>query len=269
MTALLARRRSPLATAVLLLLALLVVGGGYAALSSSGRADAAPRSESSAVLQQGRKLYLEGCASCHGANLEGAQQPDGTVAGPTLIGVGAAAVDFQVGTGRMPLSNPNIQAPSKQPIYDDAEVAALAAYVASISPGPAIPSAEELDQSDADIALGGNLFRNNCASCHNFSGQGGALTNGKSAPSMAQTTDRHIWEAMITGPQNMPVFPNSTITVQNKQDILAYINSLQSHNNPGGVDLGRLGPVTEGILFWVVGIGALICVAVWIGIKAR
>ena len=74
---------------------------------------------------------------------------------------------------------------------------------------------------------------------------------------------------MITGPQNMPVFPNSTITVQNKQDILAYINSLQSHNNPGGVDLGRLGPVTEGILFWVVGIGALICVAVWIGIKAR
>jgi ubiquinol-cytochrome c reductase cytochrome c subunit len=268
-TALLARRRSPLATAVLLLFALLVVGAGYAFVSRAGSADAAPRSESSAILDQGRKLYLEGCASCHGANLEGGRQPDGTVAGPTLVGVGAAAVDFQVGTGRMPLAQPDAQAPAKDPVYSDAEVAALAAYVASVSPGPAIPSPEELDYSSADIALGGNLFRNNCASCHNFSGQGGALTDGHYAPSMAQTTDRHIWEAMITGPQNMPVFPNSTITAENKQDILAYINSLQAKSNPGGIDLGRLGPVTEGILFWIVGIGALVLVAVWIGIKAR
>jgi ubiquinol-cytochrome c reductase cytochrome c subunit len=268
-TALLARRRSPLATAVVLLLALLAVGGLYAVVSGTGKAQAAPKSASSTVLDQGRQLYLEGCSSCHGANLEGAAQPDGTIAGPTLIGVGAAAVDFQVGTGRMPLANPNAQAPVKPGVYSDVEVAALANYVASVSPGPAIPSPEELDYTGADIALGGNLFRNNCGSCHNFAGEGGALTNGKYAPSMVETTDKHIWEAMLTGPQNMPVFPNSTLPPENKQDLLAYINSLQEQPNAGGIDLGRLGPVTEGLLFWIVGIGALVGAAVWIGVKAR
>jgi ubiquinol-cytochrome c reductase cytochrome c subunit len=268
-TALLARRRSPFATAVVLLLGLLAVGGLYALVSGSGRAEASPHNATSTVLDQGKKLYLEGCSSCHGLGLEGAQQPDGTVAGPPLIGVGAAAVDFQVGTGRMPLAAPGPQAPAKPVIYTDTEIEALAAYVASFSPGPAIPTAEELDYSDADLALGGNLFRANCSSCHNFAGEGGALTFGKYAPSMVESTDKHIWEAMLTGPQNMPVFPNSTLRVEDKQAILAYVNSLQDQANPGGIDLGRLGPVTEGLLFWIVGIGALIAAAVWIGVKAR
>ncbi|MFZ0324542.1 MAG: cytochrome c [Actinomycetes bacterium] len=269
MTALLARRRSPFATAVVLLLGLLAVGGLYAVVSGSGRAQAAPQGATSTVLDQGKKLYLEGCSSCHGLGLEGAKQPDGTQAGPTLIGVGAAAVDFQVGTGRMPLAAPGAQAPPKPVIYTDAEIAALAAYVASFAPGPAIPTPEELDWSGADLALGGNLFRANCSSCHNFSGEGGALTDGKYAPPITESTDRHIWEAMLTGPQSMPVFPNTTLRVQDKQAILAYINSLQDQPNVGGLDLGRLGPVTEGLLFWVVGIGALVAAAVWIGVKAR
>ena len=269
MTALLARRRSPFATAVVLLLGLLAVGGLYALVSGSGRASAAPQSASSTVLDEGKKLYLEGCSSCHGLGLEGIRQPDGTVAGPTLIGVGAAAVDFQVGTGRMPLANPQAQAPVKPVIYTDEEVEALAAYVSSFSPGPAIPTAEDLNYTDADLALGGNLFRANCSSCHNFAGEGGSLTFGKYAPSLTESTDKHIYEAMLTGPQNMPVFPDTTLRVQDKQAILAYINDLQGQPNPGGVDLGRLGPVTEGLLFWIVGIGALVAAAVWIGVKAR
>lgn len=262
-----ALRSSPLAAAFLVLVALVAVGTLYAFLSAKSTADAAsgPASE----LQLGRKLFLSGCASCHGVNLEGGLQPDGTVAGPSLVGVGAAAVDFQVGTGRMPLANPNAQAPRKPVVYTQEQIAALASYVASVAPGPAVPDQAALDLSGADVALGGNLFRANCASCHNFAAQGGVLTNGKYAPSMDKATDQQIWEAMLTGPQNMPVFPDTTLTPSDKRAILAYINTVQRAPNTGGIDLGRVGPVTEGLLFWIVGIGAMIAAAVWIGVRAK
>ena len=269
MTALLARRRSPIASTVLLVLALMVVGALYSLVAGINQAQAAPASASNTQIDLGRKLYLEGCSSCHGANLEGVQQPDGSVAGPSLVGVGAAAVDFQVGTGRMPFTSPGAQVAQHPVNYTDAEIAALAAYVASISPGPAIPSPEELQYTSGDVAPGGVLYRNNCGACHNFAAEGGALSNGKYAPAMTGATDQQIWEAMLTGPANMPVFPNSTLTPKDKQQILAYVNSLRAAPNPGGIDLGRLGPVTEGLLFWVVGIGALMGVAVWIGVKVR
>ena len=275
MTALLARRRSPLATAVLLLLALAAVGGVYALASTGSRADAAPRSETSTQVAEGKKLFLEGCSSCHGMNAEGLFQPDGTVAGPSLIGVGAAAVDFQVGTGRMPLANPGAQAPRKDPIYTDEEIAALAAYVVSLSPGdpgPAIPSPDMYDYSNLtpeELALGGQLYRANCAACHNFAGEGGALSAGKYAPSLMGVDAKHIYQAMITGPQNMPVFPDTTLRVEDKQAIIGYIKSLETQPNPGGIDLGRLGPVTEGLLLWTLGLGLMIAVAVWIGVKAK
>jgi ubiquinol-cytochrome c reductase cytochrome c subunit len=274
-TALLARRRSPFATAALLLVALVAVGGIYALASSSGRAQAAPRAETSTQVEEGKKLFLEGCASCHGMNGEGQFQPDGTVAGPSLIGVGAAAVDFQVGTGRMPLANPGAQAPRKTPIYSDEEIAALAAYVVSLSPsnpGPAVPSPDMYDYSNLtpeELALGGQLYRANCAACHNFAGEGGALSAGKYAPSLMGVDAKHIYQAMLTGPQNMPVFPDTTLRVEDKQAIIGYIKSLETQPNPGGIDLGRLGPVTEGLLLWTLGLGLMIAVAVWIGVKAK
>lgn len=275
MTALLARRRSPFATALLLIVALLATGAVYAVVTSANRAQADTHAESSTLVDQGKKLFLEGCSSCHGMSAEGQFQPDGTVAGPSLIGVGAAAVNFQVGTGRMPLANPGVQAPRKDPIYTDDEIAALAAYVVSLSPsnpGPAVPSSDMYDYSNLtpeELALGGQLYRANCAACHNFAGEGGALSNGKYAPSLMGVEARHIYQAMLTGPQNMPVFPDTTLRVEDKQAIIGYIKSLETQPNPGGIDLGRLGPVTEGLLLWTVGLGLMIAVAVWIGVKAK
>ena len=145
----------------------------------------------------------------------------------------------------------------------------MSAYVASLAPGPAIPSAEQIDFADADVAEGGVLFRINCAQCHQAAGQGGALTQGKYAPSLMESTPQEIYEAMITGPENMPIFADSTLQVEEKQAILAYINELQEAPSPGGMALGRLGPVAEGLFLWTAVFAALIAAAVWIGIKAR
>jgi len=271
-TFLLARRRSRWATPVLLMFALAIVGIAYAAIAAQNASADAPKAASSTQIDQGRKLFLEGCSSCHGLNAEGGYQVDGTVAGPSLIGAGAASVDFQVSTGRMPLANPGAQAVRKPPIYTADETAALAAYIASLGPGPAIPTEEQYSTTGItpeEMALGGALFRANCASCHGFSGKGGALTDGKVAPSLTNTDPRHIYSAMLTGPQNMPVFPDSTLRTEDKRAIIAYIETIREQPNNGGIDLGRLGPVTEGLLLFTLGIGALIAVAVWIGVKAK
>lgn len=256
-----ARRRSPIVASALLIGALAVVGLGYAAIGSVQPAQAAVGTETQ--VEAGRQLYLEGCSSCHGLAAQG------TGNAPTLIGVGAAAVSFQVGTGRMPLAAPGAQAPANMPTYTDEEVAALAAYIATLAPGPAIPSAEQLDYADADIALGGELFRINCAQCHQAAGQGGALTQGKYAPNLMESTPQHIYEAMLTGPQSMPVFSDAQLTVEDKQAIIAYVRTLQTEASPGGLTLGKFGPVTEGVFLAIAAFGALIAAAVWIGIKAR
>ena len=214
-------------------------------------------------IEEGKRLYLEGCSSCHGLEAQGSAN------GPSLIGVGAASVHFQVATGRMPMAAPGAQAPVKEVIYTEEEIAAMSAWVASLAPGPAIPTAEQLDFSDADVAEGGVLFRINCAQCHQAAGGGGALTDGKYAPSLMDATPQEIYEAMLTGPQNMPIFSDETLPVEEKQQILAYIDALQQAPSPGGLSLGRLGPVVEGLFMWTAVFAALIAAAVWIGIKAR
>jgi ubiquinol-cytochrome c reductase cytochrome c subunit len=251
-----------MAAAVVVLLALLVTGGLYAVVGSTGRAEANARAAQSQQINEGRELFLENCSSCHGLRAEG------TSDGPTLIGVGAAAVDFQVGTGRMPLAAPGAQADRGPVQFTQEEIAALAAYVASLGPGPAVPAEEELDYAEANLGEGGELFRTNCATCHNFAGQGGALTWGKYAPSLEGVDPKHIYEAMLTGPQAMPQFGETTLTPEDKQAIIKYIKTIEAQPDPGGAGLGRIGPVSEGIAAWVIGIGALIAVAIWIGAKA-
>jgi ubiquinol-cytochrome c reductase cytochrome c subunit len=215
-------------------------------------------------IEEGRQIFLKGCSSCHGINAEGAQ------IAPSLIGVGAASVDFQVGTGRMPMADMSTQAMRKDPIYNAEETAALAAYVASLAPGPAIPGESELNfERDGSTAEGGELFRNNCAMCHNFAGQGGALSQGKYAPTLMGVEPKHIYEAMVTGPQSMPVFSDKTITPEEKMSIIKWIKAAEKEPNLGGASLGRVGPVTEGLLGWVLGLGMLIGVAVWLAMKAR
>ena len=203
-------------------------------------------------------------AQPHGINAEG-----GGIA-PSLIGVGAASVDFQVSTGRMPMADMSQQAMRKKPLYSPEEVAALAAYVASLAPGPAIPTAEQLNyERDGNVAEGGELFRTNCAMCHNAAAQGGALTGGKYAPSLMGVEPVHIYEAMITGPQAMPVFGNQAITPEEKLSIIKWIKSVESEGSYGGASLGKVGPVTEGLLGWVLGLGSLIGIAIWLATKAR
>ncbi|MQA93211.1 MAG: c-type cytochrome [Streptosporangiales bacterium] len=258
-----ARRRHPLAGYAVVLLALAVIGVVYAALSpETGRAEATV-SASVKDVTEGKRLFDQSCASCHGLNAEG------TKTGPSLIGVGAAAVDFQVGTGRMPAANPGAQMPRKRPVFDDQQTKALAAYVASLGGGPAIPSKEQVDPATGDAALGQSLFITNCAQCHNFAGGGGALTGGKKAPDLHETTPSHIYSAMITGPQAMPVFNDTTVTPEQKRAIIAYIVETREEPNPGGFGLDRLGPVSEGLVGWVVGLGLIVAAAVWITAKQR
>jgi ubiquinol-cytochrome c reductase cytochrome c subunit len=243
---------------VLLLLALLVTGGLYAALAPTP-AGAAEASESD--IEFGSELFQANCASCHGMNAEGTQDA------PSLIGVGAASVDFQVGTGRMPMENNGPQALAKAPQFDDEQVKALAAYVASLGAGPAIPTAEQVDPAEGDVANGMQLFRTNCAMCHNAVGAGGALSEGKFAPALWDSSPTVIYEAMVTGPQAMPVFNDANLTPEEKRDIISYIVA-QRDGSPGGAELGALGPVTEGIWAWVIGIGLLIAASIWMGAKS-
>ncbi|MFE3253375.1 c-type cytochrome [Streptomyces sp. NPDC059209] len=253
-----ARRRHPLAAVVVLLLALAATGGLYAAFAPAGKAQADDTAQSLAI-DEGKKLYAVGCASCHGVGGQG------TSDGPSLTGVGAAAVDFQVGTGRMPAQQPGPQVPKKKVIYDQKEIDQLAAYVASLGPGPSVPTAKQYNPEGADSANGGELFRSNCAQCHNFGGEGGALTNGKYAPGLEGVSPKHLYEAMLTGPQNMPSFPDSTMPEQEKRDIIAYVDAVNGDesSNPGGLKLGGIGPVSEGLFSWIIGLGALIAVAIW------
>ncbi|MFA3874338.1 c-type cytochrome [Streptomyces sp. MMCC 100] len=257
-----ARRRHPLAALVVLLLALACTGGLYAAFAPASKAQADESAQSLAI-DEGKKLYAVGCASCHGTGGQG------TTDGPSLVGVGAAAVDFQVGTGRMPAQQPGAQIPKKKVVYSQAEIDQLAAYVASLGAGPAIPSEEKYGPEGADIAKGGELFRTNCAQCHNFTGKGGALTHGKYAPSLEGVDPKHIYEAMQTGPQNMPSFPDTTLSEQNKKDIIAYLDAVNGDEtvDPGGLSLGGLGPVSEGLFGWIFGLGACIAVAVWVAAR--
>ncbi|WP_371401356.1 cytochrome c [Kribbella sp. NBC_00662] len=263
-----ARRRHRSAGLVVLLFGLLAVGSAYAAFAPDDAV--ADNSAQSQQIEEGKKLFAVGCSSCHGLNAEGGGNGAGKMAGPSLIGVGAAAVDFQVGTGRMPAMQPGAQIPRKNPAYSQEEIEALAAYVASLAPGPAVPAQDSYDISkatDEQITRGGELFRTNCTACHNFAGRGGALPNGKYAPSLMGVSEKHIYEAMLTGPQQMPVFSDQVMQPEDKRDIIAYLKALQAQKDPGGFGLGRLGPVSEGLWGWFIGIGLLVCVAVWIGAK--
>jgi ubiquinol-cytochrome c reductase cytochrome c subunit len=215
-------------------------------------------------VEQGKALFAIGCASCHGLDAQG------TKFGPVLVGVGAAAVDFQVASGRMPMATEGNQAFPKERQFDEEETAALAAYVASLGPGPAIPSPEQYEPNNpdaAEVARGGELFRTNCSACHNFAGAGGALPEGRVAPSLFDVSNRHLYEAMTTGPGQMPVFSDSVLRPQDKRELIAYLNALHEQPAEGGLDLGGLGPVSEGFWAWIVGMGGLVAFAVWIAAK--
>ncbi|KZC95496.1 MULTISPECIES: cytochrome bc1 complex diheme cytochrome c subunit [Clavibacter] len=254
-------RRSPLTTVALLAIGLLFTGGAYA-LIQTGTASAQVDLKSAQTIDEGQKLFGSNCATCHGMDATG------TGVAPSLIGVGAASVDFQVGTGRMPLQATTVQAEEKPTQFTDDQVKELAAYVASLAPGPAIPASQYLD-GQGDPANGAELFRINCAMCHNVAGAGGALTEAKFAPSLKGVDPVHIYEAMVTGPQNMPVFNDTNISPEDKRDIITSLQYIEQNSNVGGADLGGLGPVSEGLFMWIFGLGGIVALTVWLTAKSN
>jgi ubiquinol-cytochrome c reductase cytochrome c subunit len=252
------RQRRRLANVAGLLAALILTGALYSVFAPANAAE--DSTSESAAEAAGRELYERSCITCHGDNLEGVPNR-----GPSLIGVGEAAVYFQVHTGRMPLARQEADAPEKPPVFSDEEIDQLMAYVQANGGGPTLPSG---DLRDGDLAEGGELFRLNCASCHNFVGEGGALSSGKSAPSLRDANDLEIYTAMLTGPENMPVFGDNQLTPEEKRSIIDYVQTIKEQADPGGAGIGRIGPVSEGLVIWVVGIGALLFAVFWMGSKA-
>jgi ubiquinol-cytochrome c reductase cytochrome c subunit len=261
------RMRRRLTAAVLLVFGLGMAGVLAATLTPTPQVAVADQSQS-ALLRTGQQLYETACISCHGANLQGVSGR-----GPSLVGVGEAAVYFQVSSGRMPAMRGEAQAPRKAPTFDEAQTDAMGAYVQSIGGGPMVPrdaNGQIAEQSliGSNVARGGDLFRLNCASCHNFTGRGGALSSGKYAPALDPATPAQIYTAMLTGPQNMPKFSDRQLGPEEKKDIIAYVRSASETLNPGGYGLGGFGPAPEGMAIFIIGIVAAIAAALWIGARS-
>ncbi|MFP5070344.1 c-type cytochrome [Pseudonocardia nantongensis] len=261
------RRR--IAGALAIGLGLLSVGFLYAAFAPQPQvANAQP---DTALIAKGEELYNNTCITCHGANLQGEQDR-----GPSLIGVGDAAVYFQVSSGRMPMARQEAQAVRKHPlpIFDPetqegrANLEALGAFVQANGGGPVTPAQSGEALQGDDPGRGGVLYRLNCASCHNFTGVGGALSSGKFAPALAPASEEQIYTAMLTGPQNMPRFSDQQLTPEEKKDIIAYIEQVNEENNPGGNELLGLGPTAEGVFIFTVVMAGLVGFAIWLGAKS-
>ena len=259
-----ARRRRPAAGYAALLLGLVVVALVYGSLTSRGGAtEASAAVGTQQDIEFGKDLFQANCSSCHGLEAQGTSQA------PSLIGTGAASVYFQMSTGRMPAKEVGAENERKPVTFSEQQIEDIAGYIASLGGGPEIPTAEQVSTEGADTALGSELFSANCAQCHGFAGAGGALTYGKDAPALTQATPTQIYEAMLTGPEAMPVFADGALPPQAKRDIIAYITQTRVEPNPGGFSLGRIGPVTEGLVIFLGGMGFLVLISMWITAKRR
>lgn len=245
--------------------ALVIVGGLYSAFAPSLYAQEAEDNAIDSDVVKGQELYDTSCITCHGENGEGVEGR-----GPSVVGIGSAAVEFQVNTGRMPMAAQGAQAPAGDPVFDPEEAEWLGAYIEYLGGGSSVPDDLEILVENADSAEGGDLYRVNCSSCHGYSGGGGALSSGAHAPALAGVTDEELYQAMLTGPQNMPVFADNELTPEQKADIIAYVQYIVNDDqDPGGVfSLGRFGPSTEGLAIFLVGITALLFATLWIAGKS-
>ncbi|MFG1658697.1 cytochrome c [Micromonospora chersina] len=254
------RGRRRLGAAVRLAAALMLAGGAYTVFAPGVQAQDNP--PLSAAANEGKALFDVSCVTCHGRNAQGVEGR-----GPSLIGVGSASVEFQVSSGRMPMARQEAQAMRKPPQFTDEQVRQLGQYIQELGGGPQVPQGDL--REGANLSTGGELFRINCSQCHAFGAGGGALSSGKYAPSLKPASDRQIYAAMLSGPQNMPVFGDNQITPEQKADIIAYIQeNLKGTQDQGGFNLGRYGPSTEGLAIFLVGIVALVFASLWIAGKS-
>ena len=214
------------------------------------------------VLTEGRALYLTGCSSCHGVEGEGVVIDD-QLRGPSLEDAGEAGAYYYLSTGRMPLGDPDDQPRRKEPAYDEAEIAALVAYVAALGEGGA--ELPEVEPDGADLAEGGVLYRAMCQACHSAFGSGGALSYGRAAPNLHDAEPLEVGAAVRSGPGQMPVFDRVSLDGEQLDDVVAYVEYLKSPENAGGIQVGRNGPVPEGFVIWIFGVGGALLIVAWIG----
>jgi ubiquinol-cytochrome c reductase cytochrome c subunit len=238
---------------VVMVVALSGLGGLHAVAQSTG--DQPALADDPELVAAGRELFATGCSSCHGLAGEGSGN------GPRIADAGEAAADFQLRTGRMPAADIEGQQPGKDPAYGDHEIQALVAYVGSLGDGPRIP---DVDPARGDLANGGELYRANCAACHNASGIGGALSYGGEAPSVRDVGPVQVGEAMRTGPGQMPVFGPDSFSPQDLDDIARYVQELAEPSRRGGLSLGSVGPVTEGFVAVLFALGSIVLATRWI-----
>ncbi|ONI79192.1 cytochrome C [Actinosynnema sp. ALI-1.44] len=260
------KRRRRISGLLALFVALIGVGALYSAIAPEPQT--ANASQDPALIRKGEQIYNNTCITCHGEGAQGVKDR-----GPSLIGIGEAAVYFQTSTGRMPMAAQTAQAERKPPKLSPEEIDAVIAYIESKSaganPGPKLPEEKGEKLRGDNPARGGELFRMNCASCHNFTGRGGALSSGKFAPELDPATEEQLYAAMLSGPQNMPRFSDRQLSPEEKKDIIAYVKSVtDGNNNPGGAPIGGIGPQSEGLIAFIVGMAALIGITLWIGAKS-
>ena len=244
------RRRFWIALSVLLGLAAIVsaVAAEHPATAAPGASVQKPPADS-VLVQQGRRLYEQGCSDCHGFEANGI-----AAVAPDLHGVGALSADFYLRTGRMPLDNPDDQPVRTDSPYDQGEIAALVAYVGSLG-GPPIPT---VDTAGADIARGQQLFTENCAGCHQVVGQGGIMP-GAVAPDLQQSSPTDVAEAVAVGPYVMPVFKQ--LSSAEVADIASYVTYTRDPEDRGGWGIGHIGPIPEGMVAWLLA-GAALLIAI-------
>ena len=203
---------------------------------------------------RGEQLFLTSCAACHGP------QGAGTADGPDIRSAGAALADFELRTGRMPLGDQGPPARRGTPKFDDADINALVAYVASLGSGPDIPN---VVVSGADLNAGRRLFVANCSACHGPAAGGGAVGGGFVAPALTSADPTTVGEAVVTGPGPMPRFSFSPDDLDN---LAAYVQFLHDPPHPGGATAPAVGPVTEGFIAGLA-LLALLLVARWVAVR--
>jgi ubiquinol-cytochrome c reductase cytochrome c subunit len=221
----------------------------------TGRAIAAA-APGQVVAPPGQILYETSCAACHGP------QGGGTAVGPALTNSGAATADFMLRTGRMPQPAPGVDVRRGRPIYSEAEIQALVAYVASLGNGPAIPGVQVNESSD--LAAGRAAYVATCAACHGAAGSGDAVGGGADAPPLLDTAPTQVGEAIRIGPGVMPAFDARQVSDQDLSAIAAYLQFLKQKAAPGGLSAGGVGPVAEGYVGWIVYLAGLLLVTRWI-----
>jgi ubiquinol-cytochrome c reductase cytochrome c subunit len=243
------------------LVPVLVAGG--AALFAVPRATAAPPRQTQAQQPEVRRIFLADCAICHGADGRGTNR------GPTLVGVGRASLDYALTTGRMPITNPDKflgnpdQVPRRRPpFYSQATITALEDYIQGVTgpDGPPVPSID----ANANVAAGGELFRLQCAACHAWAGDGGALLH-REAPQLHDATPTQIGEAVRVGPGLMPAFGQAALDDRQLDELVAYVRYLDHPEDRGGDPLWHLGPFAEGFVVWAIGMTLVLFTIRWIG----